>query len=704
MIDYINLELFNQSSVRKDIDIAYDTDSHITNNDVVSGSFSINESAFSSKELKFGSLVSSKMSVKLYNTVDNLIDKELSVSITLNKDSNNPLKIGKYTVKSDKPTSDRLYKQIEAYDGLYDVIHKDVSDWYENLDFPLTQKLFRDSFFNYVGLEQVNVTLVNDDMIIEKTISANSLSGQQVLSAICELNGAIGRINRDGKFAYVTLNPNPTKRIIIKRIKSKSGSYEDYDCKPISKVQIRQETNDIGAIAGTDGNTYIVQNNFLVYGKSSSDLSNVATNLLSVIQGITYRPFNVTSVYGNPCYEIGDALTVVTRNSTFNTYLLNRTLNGIQAMSDTIKADGVEVYTENLNSTNTQFQQLKRQTNVLERTVEETVSKITSIEQVSSEAYEKAENAENTANSFESTISQQAKEIESKVSKTDYTGEEIASLINQTAENIKIIAEHISLEGTVTANGNFKINEDGSVEINSGKLNVGTAIYNDNVIKILWKDSNGTVREKVEISPYDISCMDNSGKEVRIISGQIDFSDDKGSNVGAKHLVINATHGIIMTEFDGRTDVPVWYISKDGDALLQSVKTTSGADLDGSLKSTYVLHATGTSSAFPSVNISSIKDDTMMRIDIGIPIDNATPQTMAWFSTTVKKSTSATDYLYNVGGYYYSANYNASVFISVSNSRVTINNAWTKAIGGSNAAAVNNLKSKSSIYVYTENL
>ena len=77
---------------------------------------------------------------------------------------------------------------------------------------------------------------------------------------------------------------------------------------------------------------------------------------------------------------------------------------------------------------------------------------------------------------------------------------------------------------------------------------------------------------------------------------------------------------------------------------------------------------------------------------------------MAWFSTPVNKSYSTADYLYNAGGSYYSANYNASVFINVSNSRVTINNAWTKAIGGSNAAAVNNLKSKSTIYIYTENL
>lgn len=776
MIDYINLELFNQSSVRKDIDIAYDTDSHITNNDVVSGSFSINESAFSSKELKFGSLVSSKMSVKLYNTVDNIIDKELSVSITLNKDSNNPLKIGKYTVKSDKPTSDRLYKQIEAYDELYDVIHKDVSDWYESLAFPLTQKLFRDSFFNYVGLEQVNATLVNDDMVIEKTISANSLSGQQVLSALCELNGAIGRINRDGKFAYITLNPNPTKRIIIKRIKSKSGSYEDYDCKPISKVQIRQETNDIGAIAGTDGNTYIVQNNFLVYGKSSSDLSNVATNLLSVIQGITYRPFNVTSVYGNPCYEIGDALTVVTRNATFNTYLLNRTLNGIQAMSDTIKADGVEVYTENLNSTNTQFQQLKRQTNVLERTVEETVSKITSIEQVSSEAYEKAENAESTANSFESTISQQAKEIESKVSKTDYTGEEIASLINQTAENIKIIAKHISLEGTVTANGNFKILEDGSVEAKNGNFS-GNFYANSlaseridtydelNVSKIHQTyDGDGHItaftvsapdagpngldwRSVMRVGRLGTSAIWSTGHKIMDIQikNRVNIMGSGFSVTGSTPYVTEMElpdvwpPGYIPTDvMEHPPFLDIWKnvinvykyiddsvgysevftidmltgnVSCNNLTSTGKIKTTSGADLDtvkakadGSLKSTHIGHATGTSSAFPSVDISSIKDGTIMRIEVGIPIDNTSTQTMAWFSTTVKKSTSTADYLYNCGGYYYSANYNASVFINVSSSRVTINNAWTKAIGGANAAAVNNLKSKATIYVYEENL
>ena len=311
----------------------------------------------------------------------------------------------------------------------------------------------------------------------------------------------------------------------------------------------------------------------------------------------------------------------------------------------------------------------------------------------------------------EARIEVNEKNIDLKVSQGGSIADINASVASGQSE-VKILADAISLEGAVTANDNFKILEDGSVEINSGKLNVGSATYNEKIIELLWADANGTIRKKVEISPYMIQCNDNNSLGVSLISGQIDFSDGKGSLVGARHLTINATHGISMTEFNGRTDVGVWNISKDGDALLKSVETTSGADLDtvkakadGSLKSTHIGHATGTSSAYPSVDISSVPNGTMMRIEVGIPIDNASTQTIAWFSTSLKKGdVNSPDYLYNVGGYYYSANYNASIFINVSSTRITINPSWTKAIGGSNAAAVNNLKSKSTIYVYTENL
>ena len=506
MINHEYLELFNEGSVRKDIDIVYDTDQHISNSDIVSGTFSLNESAFATKELRFGSLVASELSVKLYNTVPNLMDKEISVSITLDNMASNPLKIGKYKILEDKPTTDRLYKQIKAYDSLYEVINKEVVSWYEGLLFPMTLKVFRDSFFNYLGIDQENTTLINDYMLVDKTILANSIPGKQVLSAICELNGAIGRMNRDGKFEYVILDANPSNRITIDNIASKSGSYEDFECQPISKVQIRQTTDDIGAIVGSDGNTYIMQNNFLVYGKSASDLTAIATNLLSVIEGISYTPFNIKAIYGNPCYEIGDAITVVTANKTFNSYMFNRTLKGIQAKTDNIKADGVEYYTENLNSANTQIQQLARQTNELSRTVEETKSTITSIEVVAEEAnqnaqealdnvgeaYDKATEALGLVGGFderitknESSITQNAEEIELKVSKGD-----VSSQLSVESEQVTISGNRLVVDAD-----NFKLDANGSTTCNDMKITggqidvVGTSVQDTKITVVNSKDN-----------------------------------------------------------------------------------------------------------------------------------------------------------------------------------------------------------------------
>ena len=61
MVNHVNIDKFNQSSMDKQIDIAYGADKHVTNNDIVSGTFSLSESGCASKELKFGSLVASRL-------------------------------------------------------------------------------------------------------------------------------------------------------------------------------------------------------------------------------------------------------------------------------------------------------------------------------------------------------------------------------------------------------------------------------------------------------------------------------------------------------------------------------------------------------------------------------------------------------------------------------------------------------------------
>lgn len=76
----------------------------------------------------------------------------------------------------------------------------------------------------------------------------------------------------------------------------------------------------------------------------------------------------------------------------------------------------------------------------------------------------------NRVSSAESSITQNANNIALRVAKTDYNGNTIASLINQSATTIAITASKINLNGLVTANNNFKILTDGSMEAKNAKL------------------------------------------------------------------------------------------------------------------------------------------------------------------------------------------------------------------------------------------
>lgn len=78
----------------------------------------------------------------------------------------------------------------------------------------------------------------------------------------------------------------------------------------------------------------------------------------------------------------------------------------------------------------------------------------------------------------QSSITQNAANIALKVSETDYTGEKIASLINQSASTVTIQAAHIELEGVVTANEGFKILTDGSMEATAGTIGGFTITQN----------------------------------------------------------------------------------------------------------------------------------------------------------------------------------------------------------------------------------
>lgn len=439
---------FYDDSVEKQLIIEYQVSgTTLTNAEYQTETMTITESICDEQELQFGCCNASSFEIKVLDTIENFKGKKMKVSILL-AGQDEPYQLGEYKVYSDKPTADRLYKDIVAYDAMYDILNAEVSGWYSSLTFPMTLRQFRTSFCAYVGVEQEEITLVNDDMVVEKTIDPGELPGKTVIEAICEINGCFGHIGRNGKLRYVVLEQmieglypaddlypsddlypaDPMGISEVSRSMYLSCQYEDFIVQHIDKLQIRQEENDIGAISGTGNNCYIIEDNFLVYGKSAADLQSIADNVLSVIGVVWYRPAQVEA-RGNPCLEVGDGILLHTTRETIYTYILQRTLKGIQALRDSYTAEGEEYRTGQVNGLQKQIIQLKGKSNVLTRTVEETRLELRDVNQ-----------------NLSAQISINAKQILTKVSKDN-----IVSEINQTAESIKIKAERIDLVGIVNA-------------------------------------------------------------------------------------------------------------------------------------------------------------------------------------------------------------------------------------------------------------
>lgn len=549
MDKYKYSDLFLNDTVDKQLSITSDDRQiNITNTELHQQKFELTESLCSESELVFGSCEASVIKFTVSNTFLPMKDKVLTVSMALNKNTNEPYQIGVYRIYSDVPTADRTARDVVAYDFMYDILTVDATNWYANVfptrevkkedgktetvyD-PVTLRYFRDNFFKWLDIEIEQVSLVNDDMLIEKTIdvqmfgeNATYITGKDILNSVLEANGCFGHFGRDGKFHFIYLKqsiqglyprndlypsddlyPRDPKSTRIGKSFYISAQYEDYLVKSIDGLQIREKENDIGVIVGGTSNPYIIEDNFLFYGKGTEELTGIANNILSKIRGIVYRPFTA-DCKGNPCLEVGDAIRIPTRYEIIESYILSRTLKGIQALRDSLEAEGEERRTGNVNGIHNSIIQLKGKSNVLERTIEETRSTITNVEaglktEISQTASEIRLEVQNTTEGLSSRITinennitseiSRAKDAESAIRQTvdevsisvtdnvknlqsqinvnkdnislKVSADKIVSAINMSPEKVAIMADKIDLNGTITANGNVKIKKNGTIE------------------------------------------------------------------------------------------------------------------------------------------------------------------------------------------------------------------------------------------------
>ena len=536
MINYVNKALFNDDSVDKQLKLTFSGGDVITNADIDAESMKLVESINSGSELVFGSCEASEFEITIRNVYSSHVGQTVTVSMVLDGDTANPFTFGTYKVIEDKATADRLKREIRAYDSMYDILNTDVSAWYNSL-YPTsattkTVKQIRDSLFTHFGITQEVVTLPNDSVVVGKTISPTSLSGKDVLMALCEINARFGHIGRDGVFNYIRLQemitglyprndlyPDddlyPADEVGSEDIGVQgnyiSAKYEEYTVDHIDKLVIRQEDTDIGCVVGSGTNDYIIQGNFLVYGKSAADLTTIANAIKDDIFGVWYRPCEV-EVRGNPCLEVGDGIRLNTSYEIVYSYIFKRTLSGIQFLRDDFYADGLKQRNEQVNSVQTQMKQLVGKTASIKADVDEVSATLT-------------EQLDDTVQG--SYAYQTAQEIGLKVSKNNI----VTDLDNAMSSSITITPNNINIasSGALTiATAQFTLAANGNATF-GGSIS-GATISGGTIANTPYSYESGTYRTQIGSSGLTASNGNNFSS---VAPGTITVSDGINSCVVA---------------------------------------------------------------------------------------------------------------------------------------------------------------------------
>ena len=396
--------------VRTELDICVigagenNTNLHIYNTNIVSESMVIEQSVCDEADIKFGGAISSSFEIDVFGVPD-LTGKRITVTITQSvaiplypgmaypneniypgrKVLSETFKVFTGNVFSCKFNKNHITRKIVAYDDLYWIGGVNCAEWYDSVHrqsvetpYTMVENLRKALCRKYGIVEQYpDSVLPTDNIYIEK--ADGIITVIEVLRCICELSGVFCFLNGDGKLEYHTISTNGTSDTIRRPGTENYGfnysdcSYEEYQ-RQLAGMYHRAKDGTVNWFGWDNPSSpemYFLEDNTIVdaYGGYTSWSEQIGREeggvqiwekIYSDLNFDPYRPYTLTT----PCrlwVQLCDRITFnvhsysvvngsITTDSnpmTISSYNLSRRITGIQAMTDELTANAVNVkYTE----------------------------------------------------------------------------------------------------------------------------------------------------------------------------------------------------------------------------------------------------------------------------------------------------------------------------------------------------------------------
>lgn len=309
----------------------------------------------------------------------------------------------------------------------------------------------------------------------------------------------------------------------------------------------------------------------------SSTANGAMTKATTVEQTVDGLKVQVTEANGKADKAETDASAAVTKANQ-----LEITVNGYDARITAAegKADNAVTKTTELSAT---VDGISSEVSEVSNTADAAMNKATIVQQtvtglssIVTQVQSDLSAAEGNIATNTSSITQLSDEIDLKVSKTDYTGEEIVSKINLAPDNIVISSPHIDLSGTVTVSSLA----DGTTTIDGACIKTGSVSAN----RISGGELSGVslnIADKFLVSNSGVmTCTDaNLGGTLNAVSGTftnlVTTGSIKSSDSGGFGIEFSSSgDGFVGNRKSGSTFAGMQYISSADQLILTNSGNT----------------------------------------------------------------------------------------------------------------------------------
>lgn len=189
-------------------------------------------------------------------------------------------------------------RHIIAYDDLYSKGNINVAQWWEDLFASSTTATIlqaRTSLCNYAGIQCETVSLPNDSVTFAQTQQINSITFNQIMKAICEVNGCSCMMDRQGVLRFII--PDPNSVIDIRENYEGQNSEFEPDTSPyIQKVIIESTSSTARAVVGTGTTVVTLKDNLFLLKTKIADLTVIANTILNTISNIRFTEGSIKMI------------------------------------------------------------------------------------------------------------------------------------------------------------------------------------------------------------------------------------------------------------------------------------------------------------------------------------------------------------------------------------------------------------------------